>query len=534
MRRFVCAAIIALSTVAFGVLLALTQTMTSSMITLTSTLFAMGGTGHSLAIPADSPSFVSNYIGTANNDYGGPSGVCGGGAPCSPAVGIVTPEQLFPDTGTLTLDQSVAQGQQNLDACLHGSSSCVYTDPTTGTTTTGTPPAGPYVVYGYSQSTAVATMEKRALCSTGTCDTSSPVGTPSFILIANINRPNGGILERGNIGNTQPTIPFFGVTFSGATPTNTPYPTVDVARQYDGLADAPTNPLNPLADLNAAMGVYYEHSNYDYNSLGVTPLYQGSYGDTTYYIIPATTLPLLIPVTMVPVVGRPVADTLDPPLRVLVESAYDRSASPGQPMAFNIFYFPNPVATGEGFLIAIPIGLDNGISDLLGARPLGTNPLPPSQYPYGVGGPPVDTGVVCNSPPCAAPAPNPAWKQQDPTPPPEPLATSLASPPTLPLSAPTPAFTPAVQPQTSNPISTLTQAVSTFSLPNAPTAGTNVVGGGPTGNTSGGSPLSGVSNGLSGVANVVSNGINGVVGAATSVTSGFGGAVSRLTGGTGR
>ena len=80
--------------------MAFTQTLTSLIVTLTSALFAMGGTGHSLAIsPApfgeDTPSFVSDYVATANNDYGGPTGVCGGAPPCSPAVGIVTPEQLF-------------------------------------------------------------------------------------------------------------------------------------------------------------------------------------------------------------------------------------------------------------------------------------------------------------------------------------------------------------------------------------------------------------------------------------------------------
>ena len=290
-----------------------------------------------------------------------------------------------------------------------------------------------------------------------------------------------------------------------------------MARQYDGIADAPTNPLNPLADLNAILGVYFEHGNYDYNSLGVTPLYQGSYGDTTYYIIPATTLPLLIPVTMVPVVGTPLADTLDPPLRVLVESAYNRTASPGQPMAFNIFSFPNPLQTGVDFLIAIPIGLDNGLYDLIGTRPLGTTPLPPSEYPYGVGGPPVNTGVVCNSPPCAAPAPNPAWQQQTTTQPADPLPTVLANAPSLPLS------TPANQTQTPTPTPTPSPTSSPFSLSTTPTTGLSTPPAGTT-TTTGGSPVSVVKNGFT-------NTVNGVVGATTSTLNGLGGAVSKITGG---
>ena len=68
------------------------------------------------------------------------------------------------------------------------------------------------------------------------------------------------------------TVPILGVTFSGATPTQTaggPPPeravnitTYDVARQYDGVADAPTNPLNVVADANAIMGFALLHSQY--------------------------------------------------------------------------------------------------------------------------------------------------------------------------------------------------------------------------------------------------------------------------------
>ena len=106
-------------------------------------------------------------------------------------------------------------------------------------------------------------------------------------------------------------------------------------------------------------------------------------------------------------VGQPLADTFDPPLRVLIETAYDRTTGPGQPEAFNIFCFPNPINTAEAFLIAIPVGLDNGISDFIAMRPLGTTRCRRASTRTGVGGPPVDTGVVCHSPPCAAPAPNP-------------------------------------------------------------------------------------------------------------------------------
>ncbi|MBV8966564.1 MAG: PE-PPE domain-containing protein [Mycobacteriaceae bacterium] len=212
------------------------------------------------------------------------------------------------------------------------------------------------------------------------------------MLIANPNRPNGGILERF----AGVYIPILGVTFSGATPTNTGMTTVDVARQYDGWADWPTNPLNLLADINAGFGIYYLHGNY----IGVgTPLLQGQYGDTTYYLIPTPVLPMLMPLEQIPVVGPALAATVDPVLRVLVETGYNRTINPGQPTPANFLYFPNPVQTLVDLVIAIPTGVDNGISTFTGVRPLGT-PVP---GPYGVGGPPVNTG--CGTPPCGAPTP---------------------------------------------------------------------------------------------------------------------------------
>jgi hypothetical protein len=104
-------------------------------------------------------------------------------------------------------------------------------------------------VYGYSQSATVATVatvEKRFLAQNPV-----PGTTVGFNLIANPNRPDGGILERF----AGLYIPIVGVTFNGATPTDTGMPTVDVAREYDGWADFPTNPLNPLADVKAGLGI---------------------------------------------------------------------------------------------------------------------------------------------------------------------------------------------------------------------------------------------------------------------------------------
>lgn len=95
----------------------------------------------------------------------------------------------------------------------------------TSTSRSRTKPAGePIVIYGYSQSARIATIEKRHLAA------ENPDLPVSFVLIANPNRPNGGILQRFE----GAYIPILGVTFDGATPTATNVETVDVTRQYDG------------------------------------------------------------------------------------------------------------------------------------------------------------------------------------------------------------------------------------------------------------------------------------------------------------
>ena len=184
-------------------------------------------------------------------------------------------------------------------------------------------------------------------------------------------------------------MPVAGITFDGATPTNTNFKTVDVTRQYDGWSDFPNNPLNPFATANAIAGIQYLHS--DYQSVGLgDALYQGSYGDTDYYMIPSRRLPLLMPLDQAGV-PSPLVTMLDAPTRVLVEAGYDRTVSPGAPTKASILYFPNPVQTGINFIIAIPTGVDDGVQEAANIRPFGTPPID-QRSPYGVGGPPVNAG----------------------------------------------------------------------------------------------------------------------------------------------
>ena len=329
-------------------------------VALTATALIMGGTGHPLSTPQDSPEFINSYTNDANNDYIVLTGFCGADS-CTPTA-VSTPEQFMPVSGTMPFDQSVGQGVSNLDQAINAQ------------------PAGEsIVVFGYSQSARIASIEKGNLAAAGS---TLPI---SFVLIGNPNRPNGGILQRFE----GLEIPILGVTFDGATPTNTDFKTVDITRQYDGWSDFPTNPLNPFATANAVAGIQYLHS--DYQSVGLgDALYQGSYGDTDYYMIPSQRLPLLIPLEQAGV-PSPVVTIIDAPARVLVEAGYNRTISPGEPTKASIMYFPNPAKTGVNFIVAIPTGLDDGAQEAANIRPFGTPPID-QRSPYGVGGPPVNAG----------------------------------------------------------------------------------------------------------------------------------------------
>jgi PE-PPE domain len=381
MRAVVRSIDVVLLGIAAAVLMGFSSTLVSVIALAATTALIMGGTFHPLSFPPDSQDFVDSYTADANERY----------LECEPGctvVGVVTPEAFFPVFGTLTFNQSVEEGRQNLDNCIAGLA-CTFTRtfPLSGTTTAPLP-ADTYRVFGHSQSATITTLEKRLLAETHDEGEGPDV---SFEVTGNPNRPNGGFLARGPEGLT---IPFLDVTFSGPTPTDTQYETDDTARQYDGWSDGAVNPLNILADINALVGIALLHSDYFGPTVG-EPILQDKYGDTTYYLIPTKTLPLLMWLEQIPAVGPFVAAVLDAPLRVLVEAGYDRMTSPGQPTGWNIFYTPNPIALAVNFLVAIPTGWDDAISQAAGdpnLRPFQTEPA----GPYGVGGPPVTLDPTTN------------------------------------------------------------------------------------------------------------------------------------------
>ncbi|WP_231748735.1 PE-PPE domain-containing protein [Mycobacterium sp. M26] len=361
----------------------------------TTSALIMGGTGHSLATPPDTVSYVEQFISATVDNYIAPSSTVSPstGIPQGPynGVAVITPEEASPTYGSLTVDESVALGLAALHSCLT-STVCDYNQDVGSAAPS---PSDSLVVFGYSQSAVIAMLEKAQLAAEYAAGEGPAV---SFVVVGDTKRPNGGLYARDPNGMFVPAVLGGGSTFGGAAPTDTQYSTVDVALQYDGLADFPVNPLNLLAVVNAYVGMSLIHSTYGEHSLteqGIVD--QGQYGDTHYYLIPTPVLPLLMPLQQVPLVGSVLADMLDAPLRVLVEAGYDRTTSPGQPTPFNLLYFPNPLKTTLDFLVAIPTGLDNGFEDVFGVRPFGTQ----RPGPYGVGGPDSD----CDSADTAATSP---------------------------------------------------------------------------------------------------------------------------------
>ena len=312
-----------------------------------------------------------------------------GAAPPEPIIVVDYPARIWPVTAggfsDPTFDQSVAAGVAAL--------------PSPRSVEPGT------IFSGGSQGAVVVSLYKQEFNQAWAKD---PQKAPDvlFGLIANVMRPNGGILERfAPLG----TIPILDLTFYGASPTQTAgagqgeITTYDIARQYDGFSDFPTNPLFVLSDINAAVGIVLVHP--DVSSVGIQDAVpQDEYGDTRYYLVPTYPAPLLMPLQQIPTVGPILGDMLDPAVRLLVEAGYDRTISPGQPTPANLLYFPNPIALDENLSIAMATGVDNGLQDIIGVRPLGTErPNVTGQRAYGINGTPVTISPTTNEQQTATP-----------------------------------------------------------------------------------------------------------------------------------
>jgi len=396
MRLAIRSFVLAFLVIVTALLIGLTETTTAAFTLAATTVLVTTWQGDPLSTPPDTVEQVQAVLALAVDKF------------VTPASTATTPDPTGIPTGPYNAvavigipplggDEARQNNLENVDNCIQGSG-CIYN------TSVGSAAPQPYVseeqrgdtfiVGAYSEATTWATLEKRALAEQYPIAGTGP--QVSFMLLSNLNRPNGGILARGPEGSFNPLL---GVTANGPTPTDTQYKTVDITRQYDGVSDAVTNPLNGLAVLNANIGFFLLHGDYSRFSLepGGGAILQDQYGDTTYYMIPTTVLPLLIPLSNFGGLGFALADMWDPVLRVMVEAGYNRTISPGQPTEYDYTYFPDPTTYFNNLNIANQVGMDNLAEDLGLGRPLGTTrPDLAGQGAYGVGGPPVTMDPTTN------------------------------------------------------------------------------------------------------------------------------------------
>jgi PE-PPE domain len=317
-------------------LLATTPT-THTDVALLSNALIMDGT----TFPTPSQGFMASAI----KDFIAPS-IPGSYTP----VAVRTPEQIF------GINQSVSDGVADLEAAMAAN---------------GCTPGQSCVVYGYSQSTVITMIEKAKLQQQMAAG--EPVPDVTFVGIGVGNRPNGGIAER----LSGIVIPFVDFTFNGASPDDPAHPitTIDIARQYDGLADFPEFPLNPVALTNAVLGVVFVHLLYgeEVSLDPKSPKYvDGTVveqdGDTTYYWIPTSELPLFDPLRLAGV-PEPVIDVVQPFAKVLVEAGYDRSASFGEPTPAQLIPVVDPVTFTIELAGGVLDGADNAAKLVGGELP---------------------------------------------------------------------------------------------------------------------------------------------------------------------
>ncbi|GAY17305.1 PE-PPE domain-containing protein [Mycobacterium sp. shizuoka-1] len=307
------------------------------------------------------------YVRGAMEFFVKPTTLCGT-QPCTVAP-VRTPEQFWPLSGwrDMTIDQSISRGLDIVDdALLHHLSA----------------DSEPVVVFGDSQSSTILSLEKDRLSALSDAQKKRLV----FVLVANPNRPNGGLLER-----IAPfTIPVIGLSGSGATATDAGIKTIDIACQYDGIADFPRYPLNVFAMLNLVAGAAI-HSSYITGPVGYTeqeldsanqsPANQQIYGDTVYITIPAKHLPLVVPLRSfgkwsgLSMLTTPLADLIEPTLRVLVELGYDRSVPYGRPAKFGLFPDIDPATVAFDLVSAVRSGVDAALRDIGVATPAAAPPV---------------------------------------------------------------------------------------------------------------------------------------------------------------
>jgi hypothetical protein len=315
-----------------GVLTAMTKAALADPVVT----FVMDGSG----TPIPPPDFVTNVV----TKYVMPN------FPVGLVQALAMPAGEYPDSGIKDLMQnvSISRGVTILNNAIQQQLAA-------GNTVN---------VLGYSQGANIAALEMQSL---------DPAGTPSslpinFVLLGNSMNPNGGWDARFP-GLSLPTL---GFSTLGPMPTND-FPTKVYTLEYDGWADFPQYPIDIFSDLNALAGMVTVHTGYEtltstqINSAIVLPT-QGP-TTTTFYMIPTQNLPLLDPVRLIPYVGNPIADLVQPVLTPLVNWGYGNPNfgwSTGPANVTTPFGFLPPLSDTTALGPALVSGIHQGIGAAIG------------------------------------------------------------------------------------------------------------------------------------------------------------------------
>jgi hypothetical protein len=248
---------------------------------------------------------------------------------------VTTAEGLYPFSGVkdLTLDISLARGVTALDNIINQQITPGLGGPTNSVS-----------ILGYSQSAIISSMEMPKLLAEGFVGSLNPATNQVFFtLLGDPANPNGGLIARF----PGLSFPSLGVTFGTSTPSND-FPTTIWSLEYDGFADFPQYPIDIFSDLNALAGIVFIHGTYPHLTQATlnTAVALGQSGNpsmTTYNMIPTENLPLLTPLRLLPVIGNPLADLIQPDLKLLVNWGY------GDPN-FGWSTSPADIQTPFGFL----------------------------------------------------------------------------------------------------------------------------------------------------------------------------------------
>ena len=306
---------------------------------------------------------------------------------------VFTPEGAYPVTGikTLPLPISANEGLQILIDTLQALQPDNAANPI------------PITIFGFSQSAVISSLLQRELEADPTLLPGVDRDQLSFVTVGQEMNPNGGWFARFPGFSTPPLGEYFyGSTgYASAADTGDPqfaYPVANYALEYDGFADSPRYPLNFLSALNAAMGILFVHVNYNSpayfaNTYGLTdpitllgPAQACADGsssycrelpvlsspDQKYYFIETPNLPLLAPLRLLPLIGNPLADLIQPVLKVIVDLGYgdpahgfDTATQPYANVALPFGLFPDvsPVTV----LTLLVDGVVQGITDFVSA-----------------------------------------------------------------------------------------------------------------------------------------------------------------------